>query len=481
MTSTSKGYALKPDTALEYFSKNKNRFLEELKELARIPSVSFAGFPASEVDRCAEAVAKQMKANGLENVEVIRVGKAHPYVYADWLHAPGKPTVLLYAHHDVQPIGNEALWKTPPFEPTQVGERLFGRGTADDKAGISVHVAAIASYLKSYGKLPLNVKIIIEGEEEIGSDHLGAFVSEYREKLSADAMILTDTSNFDTGIPALTVSLRGLVCVDVEVKALEHSLHSGMWGGPIPDPAMALSKMLSALTDDDGRLAIPGMCEGMEPLTAAEEKAFEELPYDESEFRKASSLLLSVPLRPHCKHGSHKTQHGGAAVYTQLWREPSVAVNAVEVGNRKQAGNIIAASAWARVGVRIVAGMDPEKSVAKLESFLREKTPWGLQVTIHRESAAKAWGTKPQGPAFDSALQALEFGYGKKPVFMGMGGTIPFVEPLSTALGGVPALLMGVEDPYTNAHSENESLHLGDWEKAIRSAIYFYSIFGGEL
>lgn len=457
--------------ALGYFETQRERFLDDLKTLARIPSISFPGFPAEKVRESAAAVAAQMKEAGLENVQVIDLGPGiHPYVYGDWLHAEGAPTTLLYAHHDVQPIGDEAKWDSPPFEPTERGGRLYGRGTADDKAGVSVHLAAISSYLKTSGKLPLNVKVLIEGEEEIGSSHLEQFVRTYRQKLACDAMVLTDTGNFDTGIPSLTVSLRGLVSVDVEVRALGHSLHSGMWGGPVPDPAMALCKMLSSLTDEEGRLALPEMLKEVRPVTPVERKAMGELPYDEADFRKQTTLLDGVPVRPGLS--------GKFEPFVQMWREPSLSVNAMEASNRAQAANIITASAWARVGIRIVADMDPDKVLAELTACLRERTPWGLEVRVTPEGSGKAWSTKADGPAFAAAVKALEEGYGRKMVFMGCGGTIPFVGPLSTELGGVPALLMGVEDPYTNPHSENESLHLGDWEKAIRAAILFYEYYG---
>ncbi len=461
--------------ALDHFEKNKAQHLEDLKALVRIPSISFANFPEANVKKSADAVASQMKSIGLQNIQIISLPAKgdeviHPYVYGEWLGAPGKPTILLYAHHDVQPIGDETLWKSEPFEPTIREGRMYARGSADDKAGISVHLAAIASFLKTNGTLPLNVKVIIEGEEEIGSTHLPEFVTQYRELLKCDAMVLTDTMNFDTGIPALTVTLRGLVSLDVEMEALDHSLHSGLWGGPIPDPAMALSKVLASLTDDEGRLQVPGFWEMVKPLTEKEVHELSVLPFDESDFRKQSSLKDGIPLRP------GKT--GSVEAYRQMWREPSLAINAMEVSSRKQAGNIIPAKAWARVGVRLVPNMDAEKCVNLLEQTIRERTPWGVKVKCRKEGVGKPWATDPQGKAFDAAREALTRGYGKTPVMMGMGGTIPFVDPLASALGGVPALLMGVEDPYTNAHSENESLHLGDWEKAIKSAIYFYDLYG---
>jgi acetylornithine deacetylase/succinyl-diaminopimelate desuccinylase-like protein len=270
------------NATVDYVKKNFNTYLEDLKTLVRIPSVSFDGFSPTEVERSAQAVAELLKKRGLENVQILKLGKAHPYVYAERIKCPGKPTLLLYAHHDVQPPGREELWKTPPFEPTVKtgpgGERLYGRGTADDKAGVIVHAAAIDAFLKTVGELPLNVKVVIEGEEEIGSSHLEEFLKTHRKMLDADVLVLTDTGNFDCGIPALTVALRGLVGVEIEVRALTKSVHSGMWGGPVPDPAMALSKVLATLVDDRGDIAIPGVCDDVKPLSTHEKAEFAKIP-----------------------------------------------------------------------------------------------------------------------------------------------------------------------------------------------------------
>ncbi len=256
--------------AAAYLQEKFPIFLDDLKSLVRIPSVSFPGFPESELDRSAEAVADLMRKRGLENVQVLKIQGAHPYVYGERLRAPGQPTLLLYAHHDVQPPGRTDVWKTDPFEPTVLmgpaGERLYGRGTADDKAGIVVHTSAIAAYLETVGELPVNVKVIIEGEEEIGSSHLTEFLKTYRHLMDADVLVLTDTGNFDCGIPALTIALRGMVGLEVEVRALSKTVHSGMWGGPVPDPAMALSKILATLVDHQGQIAIPGVLDDVKPI-----------------------------------------------------------------------------------------------------------------------------------------------------------------------------------------------------------------------
>ena len=451
------------ELALAQARKNTAVHLDELSQLVRIPSVSFPGFPASEVARSAEAVAELLSRRGFEAVEVFHLEGAHPYVIGERIESPSAPTLLLYAHHDVQPAGDLELWRSPPFEPVEREGRLYGRGTADDKAGILVHAAAVDSFVRGAKRLPLNVKMVVEGEEEIGSEHLARFLEEQGQRLSADAMVLTDTGNVEVGVPSITVGLRGLVTVDVEVRALEQSVHSGVWGGPVPDPAMALSRMLSGLVDGEGRIAIPGLTRRVRPLSREQRAAVAALPVTVDDFRRQARLRPGARLL------------GEGHPLEVSWWQPALSVNAIQASSRRDARNIVNDAAWARVGIRLVADMDPIEVRDGLIRALEASVPWGLEVSFKCEVGGRPWATDVSHPAFGAAFRALEKGYGRPALAIGCGGSIGFVEPFARALGGVPALLIGVEDPASNPHSENESLHLGDFEKAIRSAIHLYS------
>jgi acetylornithine deacetylase/succinyl-diaminopimelate desuccinylase-like protein len=451
------------EKALAHHQKHKPEYLEELKKLVRIPSISFEGFDKAQVRKSGEATCDLMRRKGLTNVQLLEMPGAHPYAYGEWTQAPGRPTLLLYAHHDVQPTGEKEKWIIPdPFEPVEKDGRLFGRGAADDKAGILVHIAAIDSWLKSHGALPVNVKMIVEGEEEAGSGSLPAFLAKHKKMLQADAIVLTDTSNFDTGLPSITTALRGLVTVQVEVKALKQPVHSGMWGGPVPDPTMALCKILARLSKDDGSINLR-IYDKVRPLTEEERKSIGALPTSDDLFRKQAGMLPGTQLL------------GGRPPWEMNWRQPSIAINAFAASSRREARNIICESAWARVGIRTVPDMDVKEVREKLVAALKRDPPWGVKVEVTPESDGGWWYTQTDAPAFRAARKALRDGYGKEPVSIGCGGSIPFVEPFSRELGGAPALLIGVEDPYSNAHSENESLHLGDFGKATDSAIRFYA------
>ena len=451
-------------SALKYLDKHFDDFKETLIGLSRIPSVSAEGFPAAEVRRSAEPMADALRAAGVEKVQVLEVPGVHPYVYGEWLHRPGAPTILLYGHHDVQPPGRPEKWLSPAFEPTERGGRLYGRGTADDKGGCMTHIAAVTAYLKGTGGLPCNVKFVIEGEEEIGSENLGRFLDAYKHLLAADFIVLSDTANFDTGVPALTYQLRGIVQVDVEVKVLDHPLHSGRWGGPVPDPVQVLAALIADLRNKDGSLNVPGLYKDVAKPGKTQLKRIRKLPFDEKKFKKEGALLKGVQL------GGEK----GYSVYEQLWTRPSLTVIATESHEFAGSSNQIVDSARARLSLRTVPNMDGPKAGQLLVKKLTHKPPFGVHVSAKVTGSTPWWTTDPDGAAFEAARRALKAGFKKEAAMIGAGGSIGFVQPFADLLGGAPCLLTGVEDPPCNAHSENESLHLGDFKKCMRSAIHLY-------
>jgi len=456
------------EQAIEFIERDFPRFVRELSDYVRIPSVSFPGFAPETLEASAKWTADRMRQAGLENVAILQVPDAPPYAYGDWLHAPGAPTILLYAHHDVQPPGRPEKWLSPAFEPTQRDDRLYGRGTVDDKAGGLMHIAALEAYLKTNGKLPVNVRFFIEGEEEVGSEHLDAFLKKYEDKLKADVLVLTDTANLDLGLPSLTYRLRGLIDAIIEVRTLDHPVHSGMWGGPAVDALSCLNQILSRLQTPDGKIAIPDFYEGIIPVEGTEKARLSALPFNELQFREQLGSVGSLKL-------------GGEPnfnVYERIWCRPAVAVLGIDAPSVEKTSNQIVEWARAKVSVRIVSGMDPEKSLQKLCAFLAKDPPAGAEVTVIAGKAGDPWKIDPVGPAYQAAERAMKMGYGTDPVFIGCGGSIPFVEPLTKHFGGIPALLVGLEDPLCNAHGENESLYLPDWKKGMRSAVYLYSELG---
>jgi acetylornithine deacetylase/succinyl-diaminopimelate desuccinylase-like protein len=458
------------DKTLEWLDSNFEARVDELIALSRIPSVSAPGFPASEVRHSAEAVSTLLSDSGFENVDVLELAGAHPYVVGDWLHAgEAASTLLLYAHHDVQPPGRASHWRTPAFEPTR-GEdgRLYGRGVVDDKAGIVVFAGALRAWLATGEKPPVNLKIIVEGEEEVGSGHLAEFLRAHSDRLAADVLVLSDTANLERGLPSLTTSLRGLLNVDVRVKALDHPVHSGMWGGPVPDATSALARILGRLFDSEGAVAIPDFESDVPELSARARANLDSLPLDVPAFRGDVGMLESVRIMG----------RADSEIFERLWYRPSLAIVALEGMPLSEAGNQLIAESAARVGVRIAPGQDPIAMQARVVSFLEADPPWGVTVEVKAEAAVGGWGIEPEGPAFEAAERALKAGYGRDPVYIGCGGSIPFVAPFAEVLGGVPALLLGLEDPICNAHGENESLDLEDFAKALRAAAHLLAELG---
>jgi acetylornithine deacetylase/succinyl-diaminopimelate desuccinylase-like protein len=400
----------------------------------------------------------------VENVQLLEIEGVHPYVYGDWLRKPGAPTVLLYGHHDVQPEGRPEKWISPPYEPTVRDGRLYGRGTADDKAGCMTHIAAVASYLRSSGELPVNVRFVIEGEEEIGSENLGRFLQTYKHMLPADFIVLSDTANFDTGIPALTYQLRGICTIDVTVQTIAQPVHSGMWGGPVPDPVQILCQLIAGLSGKKGEINAPGLYKQVAKTGRTQLARIRKLPFNEAKFKREARMMKGMKL----------AGERGYSVYEQLWTRPSLTVIAFEARPLKGSSNQIIDQVTARLSLRTVPNMDGKKAGQAIVKRLTAKPPYGAKVTAEVTGTTPWWTTDPEGPAFEAARRALKAGYGKPTAMIGAGGSIGFVGPFADLLGGAPCLLMGVEDPLCNAHSENESLHLGDWFKSMKAAVHLY-------
>ena len=448
-----------------WIDNNHASLVSDLRDLVKIPSISTDGEHQKEIELSAEAVCQQMKKAGLNNVEILRTGDSNPFAYGEWLGAPNQPTLFLYSHHDVQPINYEHLWLSPPWELTSREGRLFGRGAADDKGASVAQLAAIASWLKTAGKLPVNIKMLVEGEEEVGSKNLVKFFSENRSRIQADIIVVCDTENIRVGLPSITYSLRGIVTLLVEVKSALIPVHSGMAGGAFADSALALTKVLSRLCWEDGPIPIQGFNDSVKPLTDSERTVIESLPVDSDALRKS----LGVP--DHVKFALQK----GKSIYEQTWRHPAVTVIAIEASNIKGASNQVLPTASALVSCRIVPDQDPKHVEELLRKALSADAPWGVEVKVTAHgSSVDWWMTDPTGPAFEAAIAALEKGFKAKPVGIGCGGTIGFVRPLVELLGGAPALLLGIEDPDSNAHAPNESLHEGDWIKLIKSMAHLF-------
>ena len=446
------------------------RTLEQLTALVRIPSCSFPGYDPAQVVASAQATAEWLRTAGYPEVRVVELpGCPHPYVLAaDRRAGPGKPTVLLYAHHDVQPPLRLDRWTSPPHAPEVRDGRLYGRGAADDKAGIAAHAGAQAAWVATAGGPPVNVVVLIEGEEEIGSPNFTRFLAAHRQELQADCVVIADLANVALGLPSLTTSLRGNLVLEVELSALAKPLHSGMWGGAVPDPVQALCKLVAGLMDETGAIRVPGVNDRVRPLTAVEEAGFARIPFDPAVFAAQAGLKAGT---------AGLVNADGAATHAALWRRPSLTVNAIQAGTRGQTGNVVMDAAWARLSVRLVPDQDPAEVERLLVDHLHAHAPaWATLTITGRGSGGRPWATATDHPLFATAREALRQGYGVAPVEIGCGASIPFVGDIVEALGGVPAILIGVEDPACGAHAEDESVPLADLESAIAAETAFLGL-----
>jgi acetylornithine deacetylase/succinyl-diaminopimelate desuccinylase-like protein len=412
----------------------------DLEDLVRIESVWADPGRRSEVQRSAQSVAALLSAAGFNDVQIVAEGGA-PAVIARHPAPPGAPTVLLYAHHDVQPEGDHSGWASPPFEPTERNGRLYGRGAADDKAGIATHLAAFRAH---GGEPPVGVTVFVEGEEESGSPSLARLLDAHRDTLAADVIVIADSDNWSTDVPALTVSLRGLADCIVEVATLDHGLHSGMWGGVVPDALMVLVRLLATLHDDDGNVAVAGLYEA----SAAD------VDRSPAWVRDESGMLDGVQ------------EIGKGSVAQRLWAKPAITVIGIDTTPIAASSNTLIPRARAKVSMRVPPGGDAKAHLAALTRHLQDHVPWGAHGTVAPGDSGEPYAIDATGPVYDAARAAFRQGWGSEPVDMGQGGSIPFIAAFAEAFPDAKILVTGVEDPAAQAHSVDESLHLGVLERA---------------
>src|SRR5246127_1979013 len=456
--------------AIEYARRNQPRFLEELKELLRIPSISTLPEHNGDTRRAAETLAAEMRRIGLEKVRLIEteVGKTrHPLVYGEWLHAAGKPTVLCYGHYDVQPPDPLDEWLTPPFEPTERNGNLYARGAVDDKGQMYMHLKALeALFATSNGKLPVNVRVILEGEEEVGGEGIAAFVREHPEALKADFALVSDTEMFAPELPTLCVGLRGMIYSEIEVRGAKTDLHSGMYGGAAPNPFVALAQIIAGLKDREGKILIPGFYDDMESPSAEEKAAWKRLPFDEEHYRETEVGSPAL------------TGEAGYSVLERTWARATLDVHGMPGGfTGAGAKTVIPARATAKVSMRLVPAMTPKKAFAQYKAFVESLTPKGVTVEVRMIHSGDAIVVGTDNPYVTAAKDAMREVFGKETVFVRGGGSIPIVGDIERHLK-IPAVMMGFGLPDDNLHAPNEKFHIANFFRGIESIIRMFDRLG---
>ena len=449
---------------LDFIHANRDRFLGELKNFLAIPSIS--ALPAHEPDvrRCAEWTADEMRRIGLENVS-LKETPGHPIVYGDWLGAENAPTILFYGHYDVQPVDPLDLWQSPPFEATIRDGEIFARGAADDKGQVFMHLKAIEAHMKQNGRLPVNIKLILEGEEEVGSANLDTFVKANKDRLKADVVVISDSAMFARGVPSICYGLRGLVYFQVDLRGSSTDLHSGVFGGALANPAFVLAQLLSGMKDRSGHIKIPGFYDAVVPLQDAERQAWAQLPFNEKQYRKD----FGIPK----VHGE-----SGFTTLERTWARPTFEVNGLLSGfTGEGAKTVLPAVAMAKVSMRLVPNQDPDAIAALFEDYITKQAPKSVEIKVTRMHGGKPWMASFDNKFIQAAGRAIEQGFGRSPIFTREGGSIPVVATFQEELG-LPSVLFGVGLPDENAHAPNEKLDCGNFHNGIISSAILYEEIG---
>jgi acetylornithine deacetylase/succinyl-diaminopimelate desuccinylase-like protein len=454
------------DNVIDFINVNRDRYLEELKGFLAIPSISALPQHAGDVKRCADWCVEEMRRIGLQNVRLIDT-PGNPVVYGDWLGAEGAPTILFYGHYDVQPVDPLELWESPPFEATVRDGEIYARGSADDKGQVFMHFKAVEAHLKQSGRLPVNIKFILEGEEEVGSVNLDDFIRAHKGELGADVVVISDSPMFARGVPSICYGLRGLVYFQLDLRGSGTDLHSGSFGGAVANPAMVLAQVLAQMKDRGGRIKIPGFYDDVVPLQEEERKAWASLPFNEKQYKKDFGIPKLL----------------GESGYTTLertWARPTFEVNGLLSGfTGEGAKTVLPAVAMAKVSMRLVPNQSPDTIARLFEDYVKKVTPKTVELKVTRMHGGKPWMTSYDNPFVQAAARAIEKGFGQKPVLTREGGSIPVVSTFQEELG-LPSVLFGVGLPDENAHAPNEKLDVGNFHGGIiASAILYQEIADG--
>ena len=453
------------NNVIDFINTHRDKYVDELKAYLAIPSISALPEHAADVRRCAEWTVEELQRIGMQNVRAIETG-GHPIVYADWLGAEGAPTILFYGHYDVQPVDPVDLWESPPFEATVRDGEIYARGSADDKGQVFMHFKAIEAHLKQTGRLPVNIKVIIEGEEEVGSKHLDEFVAANRELLAADVVVISDSPMFDRGIPSICYGLRGLVYMQIDLRGTKTDLHSGSFGGAVANPNMVLAQILAQMKDKGGRIKVPGFYDDVRELTAEEREQWKRLPFNEKRYAK--------------EIGAPKLfGESGYTTLERVWARPTLEVNGMAGGFIGEgAKTVIPAVAFAKVSMRLVPNQDPDKIAQLFEDYVKKITPKTVEVKVTRMHGGKPWMTDFNSGYVQAAARAIEGAFNRTPVFTREGGSIPVVSTFQEVLG-LPTVLFGVGLPDENAHAPNEKLDLANFHGGIIASALLYQEIAG--
>ena len=452
------------DKIVDFINVNRDRYIDEMKRFLAIPSISALPAHAADVRACAEWTADQMRRIGLHQVRLEET-PGHPVVYGEWLGAPGAPTILFYGHYDVQPVDPVNLWTSPPFEATVRDGEIYARGAVDDKGQVFMHFKAVEAHIKQTGGLPVNMKFVIEGEEEVGSANLDTFITAHKDLLKADVVVISDSPMFDRGIPSICYGLRGLSYFQIDLRGSKSDLHSGSFGGAVANPAMVLAQILSQMKDKGGRIKIDGFYDDVLALKDEERAEFAKLPFSDKKYRQE----LGVP---------KLFGESGYTTLERVWGRPTFEVNGLLSGfTGEGAKTVLPAVAMAKVSMRLVPNQDPQKIGDLFEAYLRKVAPRTVEMTITRMHGGKPWMTAFDNRFVQAAGRAIEAGFGQRPVFNREGGSIPVVSTFQEELG-VPCVLFGVGLPDENAHAPDEKLDLGNFHNGVIASAYLYKEIG---